>query len=241
MKTIKKLVPLKRIILSSLGKSKTEKYLLGIEIQYENSVINTDTVNIYQDALVHLVNSDMEKAINYIVFGLDVNRNDRLLFNLCKNMVFILSQHLAENNADFLKQKYGTTLEKAFRLIQNKLKEYEKKLESLYSELEEMEEEVHNSKPTFFSFNKLYLLYYFKKKKLTPQIQSLKTNIDTITKKVNKLAQDVDKIEKLTQIEEHISVLRIVLDVCIFPAKFEYALLKTDKPLEKQPEEQLQN
>ncbi len=241
MKPTKKLVSIKKIILSSLGKDKAEKYLHGIDIEYENAVVSTDTVNIYQDALVHLVNADMEKAINYIIFGLDLNRNDTLLFNLCKNMVFILSQHMAENNADFLKQKYGTTLQKASPLIQNKIKEYHKKLETNFSNLGNMEDEIENSKPTFFSFNKLYLFYYLKKRKLALPIKNLKENITSISKKSDKLKSDGELISNLIQIEEHINVLRIIMEVCILPSRFEYLLTKNDKQTNKLlPQEQLQ-
>ena len=52
----------------------------------------------------------MEKAINYIIYGLDLDRDSKLLFNLCKNMVFTLSKQVEGNVTELLKNTVNIKL-----------------------------------------------------------------------------------------------------------------------------------
>ncbi len=229
-----KYVPLKKVLKNSLGKEKSLRYLQGVEEEQKNNSSDySNTTNIYQDALAHLYNGDMDKAINFVVYGLDIERNNKLLFNLCKNMTFLLSKHLAENNAEIYRQKYNPSLEKAVSILNKKIKEIEKKLGFENSNYANMEIEIEKSKPkSFFTFTKPYTLYLYKKRKFQASLKSCKNHIEDYEKKLNLFTTDIDEIEGFVQVEEDVRVLGIIMEVCILPSKYEWLMNKPEKTTE---------
>ena len=225
----KRLVPLKKVILHNLGKEKSTKYLQGISVSYSETTTYSNTSNIYQDALTHLYNGDMDKAINYVIFGLDIERDNKLLFNLCKNMAFLLSKHLSENNSEIYRQKYGATLDKAVSLIKGKLEETEINLENEQNDIKNLGLELVNSKPTFLSVNKFFITHWFKKRKIVPKIKSLEIIIKENNKIIKNLSHDMNEMESFVQVEEDVKVLGLIIEVCVFPTKFEWLLTKQEK------------
>lgn len=224
-----KLVPLKKVLNNSLGKDKASRYLQGVDANLNMESNYSNTTNIYQDALTHLYNGDMDIAINYVIYGLDAERNNKLLFNLCKNMTFLLSKHLADNNAEIFRQKYNPSLEKAVVILKNKTVELEKNLEFENSNYANMEIELEKSKPkSFFTFTKPYTLYLLKKRKLKSSLNVSKTNTNEYQKKFNVFNDDLEEIEGFVQVEEDVRVLGIIMEVCILPSKYEWLMNKPE-------------
>lgn len=228
----RKLVPLKKVITNSLGKEKAAKYLKGIDDSYSDSSVYTNASSVYQDALTFLYDGDMDRAINYVVFGLDLDRGNKLLFNLCKNMTFLLSKHLSENNSDIYRQKYGASLDKAVLILNKKLRELQKDLEFEYSSLANLEIELGKSKPSFLSTNKFTVTHMLKKKKVEPLINQHKSNIQEYEKKYESMATDLEEIESSVHVEEDVKVLGLIIEVCVFPSKFEWLISKQEKSAE---------
>jgi hypothetical protein len=223
-----KTVSIKKIIQTTLGKTKAEKFLKGIDFTDMAAMTENNTasssVNIYQGALAKLLDGEMEKAINYIIYGLDLDRDSKLLFNLCKNMVFTLSKQVEGNVNELLKNtvniKNTENLDKDRSMFRNRIKDLERALNIETTKLEKLESELFNSRPSFFSVNKLFLPYQLKKKKLKPQIKTLKASINTFTQELDGYQAELRELEKHTKIEEYLKVLGLVLEICIFPTRF---------------------
>ncbi|MBC7473166.1 MAG: hypothetical protein H7263_02655 [Candidatus Sericytochromatia bacterium] len=225
----KKLVPLKKVIINSFGKEKASKYLRGIEINSTDTSNYSNTSNIYQEALSFLYSGDMDKAINYVIFGLDLERNNKLLFNLCKNMTFLLSKHLVENNSELYRKKYNADLEKGLKLIRNKIDEIEKKFSFDRTKISRLQIEIENSKPKFLSIGKFSVTHMMKKRKLEPIIKIYETELNEYELKIQSLSKDMEDIESIAQVEEDVRVLGLIIEVCVFPAKFEWLVNKSEK------------
>lgn len=225
-----KVVPLKKVLTNSLGKERAIRYLQGID---DSGKTIPNITNLYQDALSHLYEGDMDKAINYVIYGLDLDRNNKLLFNLCKNMTFLLSKHLAENNAELYRQKYNAALDKAVSILNKKIKETDKKLEFEHSNLTNLNIDLEKSKPTsFFTFTKPYTIYLLKKRNVEKSTKIINANIDDYNKVLNLYNTDLEEIESFVQVEEDVKVLGIIMEVCILPSKYEWLLNKTEKKAE---------
>lgn len=223
-----KTVSIKKTIQTNIGKTKAEKFLKGIDFSdmaamTENSTASS-SVNIYQCALGKLLDGEMEKAINYIIYGLDLDRDSKLLFNLCKNMVFTLSKQVEGNVTELLKNtvniKNTENLDKDRNIFRNKIKDLEKVVNIETAKLEKLETELFNSRPSFFSVNKLFIPYQFKKKRLKPQIKTIKASINTLTEEMEGYKSELRELEKHTKIEEYLKVLGLTLEICIFPTRF---------------------
>jgi peptidoglycan hydrolase CwlO-like protein len=229
-----KTVSIQKTIQTILGKSRAEKFLKGLDftdmasLTSSDSDITSSSINIYQAALAKLVDGELEKAINYIIYGLDLDRESKLLFNLCKNLVFTLEKQLNNSNTDLIKNtvniKNTDNLEKDRNSIRNKIKEMEKNISQENSKLEKLEMELFNSKPSFFSMNKLFITHHLKKKSLKPRISSLKSEIDSLNQELEQLKSDLKEIEKKFLLEEYQKVLGITMEVCIFPSRFQTKL-----------------
>jgi chaperonin cofactor prefoldin len=223
-----KTVSIKKILQTTLGKTKSEKFLKGIDFTDMAAMTENNTasssVNIYQGALAKLLDGEMEKAINYIIYGLDLDRDSKLLFNLCKNMVFTLSKQVEGNVSELLKNtvniKNTENLDKDRNFFRNKIKDLEKIVTNENTKLEKMESELYNSRPSFFSVNKLFIPYQLKKKKLKPQIKLLKDTIGNFITELDSYRSELRELEKHTKIEEYLKVLGLTLEICIFPTRF---------------------
>jgi hypothetical protein len=223
-----KTVSIKKILLTTLGKTKSEKFLKGIDFSDMAAMTENNTasssVNIYQGALSKLLDGEMEKAINYIIYGLDLDRDSKLLFNLCKNMVFTLSKQVEGNVTELLKNtvniKNTENLDKDRNFFRNKIKDLEKVITIENTKLEKMETELFNSRPSFFSVNKLFIPYQLKKKRLKPQIKTLKGSVSTFILELESYQKELRELEKHTKIEEYLKVLGLTLEICIFPTRF---------------------
>ena len=215
----KEIVSIKGVLNAVIGESKASKY-----IQKPEGTLY-DANSIYQAALTHLLSGKTEKAIVHIVYGLDLERENVQLLHLCKTMLLSISEYLFENNAEVYRQKYND-LAKAEIDIGKSVKEYEKRIESSSAKLRENNRWLIEAKPTFFSFNKFFVVYYFKSKKVRKEIEEIENNISYINDELAELRKDSKSISPLVKVDEYSKVLGLIIEVCTFPTRYEWTMTK---------------
>lgn len=219
MSHFKKTVSIKKVLKSLLGKTKAEKYLKGIEIIFSNA-FTSNAMDIYQYALVQLTEGDTEKAINCIVFTLDIDREHKLTLHLCRTMLYGLTQFMSENNIDSFKQKNKNDIDGGLNKLRKKTKELKKIIEGNEEDLEKLEKSLR--------FNKSPIFILFKKGKIKREIQEIKNILSSNNNEFEKVEGELKLVEEYLQKEEYMKVLGIVIEVCVFPTKFDPDLLKTN-------------
>jgi hypothetical protein len=206
----KEAVPLKRVLKSLMGDVKSVKYLQGLDFVY------IDSTDIYQGALANLLNGNTEKTLKCLIFGLDLDRENTSIIHLARTMLFSLSEDFYESNGDIYRQKYND-LEKANQQLKEKIKLTKTEVESLNKEIKEIGRTLDSSQRKFSLFN-------FKKGRLKKKLLNSKLQISNINIEISKLEEDLDNISILVKIEEYMKVLGLVLEVCVFPVRFNWAL-----------------
>jgi predicted nuclease with TOPRIM domain len=206
----KEAVPLRRVLKSLLGEVKSVKYLHGLDFAY------IDATDIYQGALANLLNGNTEKTLKCVIFGLDLDRDNTSIIHLARTMLFSLSEDFYESNGDIYRQKYHD-LEKATEQIKQKIKKTKNEMDPLKKEVQELENALESSK-------KQFLLFFFRKGRLNRSLQTAKLRVSNINNEITNLEEDFENISFLVKIEEYMKVLGLVLEVCIFPVRFNWAL-----------------
>lgn len=209
MKSKEEAVPLKKVVRSILGNIKSPKYLHGLDFAY------IDSNDIYQGALSNLINGNTEKTLKCLIFGLDIDRDNNSLIHLSRTMLYSLSEDFYESGGDIYRQKYSD-LTKAVEQLTVKTDRLKEDIRKKTEELEELEKD--------FEIQKKKLFFFLKKKTLTKNIQALKVDINNIINEYEKFFEDLEKVSLLEKIEEYMKVLGVILEVCIFPARFGWAM-----------------
>lgn len=203
-------VPLKNVIRSVLGNLKSPKYLHGLDFAY------VDSTDIYQGALSNLLNGESEKTLKCIIFGLDIDRENNSIIHLARTMLFSLSEDFYESDGHIFKQKYGD-FEKSSEQLKKKVANLKKEVESLRQKLEAAEFLIEQTKKSFVS-------YFMKKGKLNKDLTEIRLTYTSQRDELSKQEEALEKIKYLEKIEEYIKVLGTVLEVCIFPSRFAWAI-----------------
>ncbi len=219
MSQYKKVVSIKKVLKASLGKTKADKYLKGIEIIFSNA-FTSNAMDIYQYALAQLTEGETEKAINCIVFTLDIDREHKLTLHLCRTMLYGLTQFMQENNIDAFKKANSKNMESGLEKLKKKYRDLKKIVDTNESNLEKLEKELRFSKSIMFTL--------FKKGKVKKEIQELKTLLSSNNNEFEKVSTELGTIEEYLLKDEYIKVLGLVIEVCIFPSRFDPDLLKTN-------------
>lgn len=202
-------VQLKVVMKETVGFSKINKYLSGLDFAY------VDSTDIYQGALANLINGNTEKAIRCIIFGLDLDRENNSIVHLSRTMLFSLSEDFYESGGDLFRQKYGS-LEKTKMLLTKKSEDMETEISAMLEKLELLNKNITENKSIMFKL--------FKAKNIKKDIDFLLSNISLKKAELEIIQNDTEKSKSLERIEEYIKILGVVLEVCIFPARFAWAL-----------------
>ncbi len=213
------MISIKKVIQTVLGPNRAAKYLQKPDVN------STDSGTIYQAALTHLLSGKTEKAIIHVVYGLDLERSNNQMLHLCKTMLLSISEYLFENNSEVYRQKFPD-LFKAEVELKKKLKELEEYVQDSSDRLKEHEKDLTDSKPTFFSLNKFFIVYYFKKKRLTKLIQALEANISDSNDDLAEIKKSLKHIVPLVKVDEYSKILGLIIEVCTFPTRYEWVLSK---------------
>lgn len=208
MKSKEEAVPLKKVVRSVLGNIKSPKYLHGLDFAY------FDSNDIYQGALSNLINGNTEKTLKCLIFGLDVDRDNTSLIHLARTMLYSLSEDFYESGGDIYRQKYSD-LTKAVDQLTVKTERFKEDARKKGEELEAVEAEIELKKKSF--------LYFLKKAKLIKNLQSVRLELSNLNSEYIKFQDDLEKVSLLEKIEEYMKLLGVILEVCIFPARFGWA------------------
>lgn len=206
----KEAVPLKKVLKSLIGEAKSVKYLQGLDFTY------IDSTDIYQGALANLLNGNTEKTLKCVIFALDLDRENTAIIHLVKTMLFSLSEDFYESNGDIYRQKYSD-LEKATEQLKHMIKKTKSEVELLNKEIKELSKALEFSKKQSF-------LFLFKKRRLKKKLLLSKLQISTINNEISMLEEDFENISLLVKIEEYMKILGLVLEVCVLPVRFSWAL-----------------
>ena len=205
----KEAVPLKKVVKNILGNIKSNKYLQGLDFAY------IDSNDIYQGALSNLISGNTEKTLKCLIFGLDIDRENTSLIHLARTMLYSLSEDFYESGGDLFRQKYGSLEKTKIQLA--------KKKEELNIDISLLEEKL-KEKKTELEKNTSLMFKLFKAKNLKKEISFDESNISLKKSEYEILEVEYDKSNSLERIEEYIKVLGVILEVCIFPARFSWAL-----------------
>ena len=208
MKSKEEAVPLKKVVRSVLGNIKSPKYLHGLDFAY------FDSNDIYQGALSNLINGNTEKTLKCLIFGLDVDRDNTSLIHLARTMLYSLSEDFYESGGDIYRQKYSD-LTKAVDQLTVKTERFKEDARKKGEELEAVEAEIELKKKSF--------LYFLKKAKLIKNLQAVRLELSNLNSEYVKFQDDLEKVSLLEKIEEYMKLLGVILEVCIFPARFGWA------------------
>lgn len=210
----KESVPLKNVLLKTLGEVKSARYLKGLDFVY------IDSNDIYQGALSSLLNGNTEKTIKCIIFGLDLDRENLSILHLARTMLFSLSEDFHDGKGDIYRQKYNNDLNKGLEQLNEKFKKCKKSLEELDEKIELKSKEIEIAKKNFFT-------YFFKRTRLNSELNSLEAQRVNIMSEIGLIEQEIEDISNLVKIEDYIKILSLILEVCIFPSRFSWALSKS--------------
>lgn len=214
MTQFKKAISLKKVIKGFLGKDKSERYLRGIEVIFSNT-LTSNSMDIYQYALAQFMEGNTEKAISCIIFTLEMEREHKLTLHLCKTMLFALTQYMSENTIEIapLKKKHDYNLETGVTKLKKKIKELEKIISTTEDELEKVEKEMVRKKSNLF--------FIFQKGKYKSKIQELKTTVSNNSNELEQAKAELNKIEEYLIKDEYLKIMGIIVEVCVFPTRFE--------------------
>ncbi|GIW23572.1 MAG: hypothetical protein KatS3mg068_2579 [Candidatus Sericytochromatia bacterium] len=163
----------------------------------------------YNNALRDLNNKDSESAIHNIIMALSADIEFSPALHLAKTMLFGLSKKYNESGAELYKQKYRT-LSTWIEVIEKEIKDIDKEIILLQNQkLKEKEKGLW----------RILQLIFFKK--------SVK-DYDKLINKCNLKKEEVKKrlqfASKLAQIEEYAKVLSLIVEICLYPAKFAWVV-----------------
>ena len=118
----KKLVQIKKVLPTVLTEDRADNYLKGLNFVYLGAQ------DIYEKSLSALMNGETENCLKFMIFGLDVDRTYTPLLNLCRTMLFGMSDILKNSDYYLYKQKYKDLKEAKISLMKKVNDLHNKKL-----------------------------------------------------------------------------------------------------------------
>ncbi|MBC7473707.1 MAG: hypothetical protein H7263_05405 [Candidatus Sericytochromatia bacterium] len=212
----KKLVQIKKVLPTVLTEDRADNYLKGLNFVYLGAQ------DIYEKSLSALMNGETENCLKFMIFGLDVDRTYTPLLNLCRTMLFGMSDILKDSDYYLYKQKYKELKEAKISLMKKVNDLYNKKQE-LQSKIDLLEDKIENHKPTFFTIKKLYLIYKIVLRKAKPSIQEYSFEINSCDLVIDKLKKEINDLENLYNLEENIQILKLIVEICTIPIRYQWA------------------
>ncbi len=213
------IISIKRVLTTVVGEVRSEKYMQKPDASF------FDGNSIYQAALTHLLSGKTEKAIIHIIYGLDLDRTNMQLLHLCKTMLLSISEYLFENNTEVYRQKYPDLYKADIDLSKN-IRESEKLVEVTERKLELATTDLRNSKPTFLSINKFFIVYFFKKRRLIKEIDKLEESLSFYNDELSDIKKTIKHIAPLVKVDEYSKILGLIIEICTFPTRYEWVLSK---------------
>lgn len=213
------MISIKKVLSAVIGDKRSVKYLDSTDSGL------TDGNSIYQAALTHLLSGKTERAILHVIYGLDLDRNNMQLLHLSKTMLLSISEYLYENNTEVYRLKYPD-FHKAEQELNKKDREINKLLDSAQSSLNSCTKLLETSKPTFLTFKNLFVIYFFKSKKLRKNIEQLEEDISNYNDELSEIKKALKHISPLVKVDEYSKILGLIIEICTFPTRYEWVLTK---------------
>ncbi|MFN4151751.1 MAG: hypothetical protein ACK4IX_12480 [Candidatus Sericytochromatia bacterium] len=199
------LVSLQKCLESVLDRGQAKRYLKNTG----SSVMSGRFY--YNNALRDLNAKNSENAIHNLILSLDVERNNEPALHLVKTMLFGLSKKFNESGGEHYKQKYAN-MGNWIASIEKKIQEVEKKLVSVQNE---KKKDLDKKKGLWIFFQKM-----FSKNK----VSSYDIMISQLQKQKEELKKELSFAAKLSQIGEYAKVLSLVLEICLYPARYAWVI-----------------
>lgn len=161
--------------------------------------------DIYALALKFLNQGETEICISYIVASLDVDKDHNPTFHLAKTMVFSLSEEFEKSGGQLYKQKHND-LNKYMQLLEKNVSKLESELMTSKNNLKQLESETG----------------MFAKMKNKSKIAEVQAEIPEINDKLDKNKKEIKKVTYLSQVEEYMKVLSLIMEVITFPSRYSW-------------------
>jgi predicted RNase H-like nuclease (RuvC/YqgF family) len=161
--------------------------------------------DIYALALKFLNQGETEICISYIIASLDVEKDHNPTFHLAKTMVFSLSEEFEKSGGQLYKQKHSDLI-KYVQLLEKNISKLESDLMTTKNSLKQLESETG----------------MFAKMKNKSKIAELQTEIPEVNDKLDKNKKELKKVSYLTQIEEYMKILSLIMEVITFPSRYSW-------------------
>ena len=207
-------VSIEKVVRNALGEKRALKYF-GNKASL-NRVLSANAL--YQEALGAFSNGNNEAALKYIISGLEFERDNTQFLHLCKTLMVSFSEYMFKKDAREYRKKYKE-LYKAVDALNESLDELKDSINRDSSKVKKLKADLENSKPTFMG-TKLFIVYFFKKKKLSKQIEVLEKRVKANNLESLELQEEIGALAPIAKIEELAKVVSLIIEVCTFPSHF---------------------
>jgi len=164
----------------------------------------------YNAALKDLNAKDSEGAIHHLIMSLSSENNHEPSLHLVKTMLFGLSKKFAESGGETWKQRFGT-LGKWILHLEKQVTDIDKNILILKNQkLKEKEQGLW-----------LFLAKLFFPKKF----ESIENKIVRMNTDKENLKKQIMVATKIAQMEEYAKVLSLILEICLYPARYSWVVL----------------
>ena len=159
----------------------------------------------YNNALRDLNSKDSEGAIHHLIIALNVEIDHEPALHLVKTMLFGLSKKFNEAGGEIFKQKY-VNLSNWILIIEKNIAENENKIISLKNERSRQKQKG--------LWGTLQLIFFK---------NTIKNYDELINKEIQKKEESKKELgiaSKIAQLEEYAKVLSLLLEICLYPARY---------------------
>lgn len=164
----------------------------------------------YNTALRDLSSKDSEGAIHNLILALDAERDHEASLHLVKTMLFGLSKKFHESGGETYKQKYNT-LANWVASIEKEISDNEKALVSIKNEKAKQKTKG--------------LWGIIQKTLFKSSVKNYDAMIKQNIAKKEELKTQLSFAAKLSQIGEYAKVLSLILEICLYPARYAWVIV----------------
>jgi len=197
----KKRESLKKVILKQLGEKRSAKYF-NVSLLDKTKKKDPETlIKIYQYAVESLTDGDLLNCLNNIILGIQIDRTNISLLDLCRTILLGLNQRLLREDIIKFSQKYSFNLRESRKILKNGLKDLENKLSQNKKEILAVEKELSINTGTF---------QLIKKSKLSKQLDLLENELYRLQGDSEISKSELKRAESLLKNQEYAIVILIV-------------------------------
>lgn len=171
----------------------------------------------YNSALRDLSIRNTESALQNLIQIFDIEPKHIPSLHLARTMLFGLNKLFQEAGGELYRSKFPN------------LNSYRQRLESQIEE-KELEQQRLRNEIVQSESKKGFLGGLFGGNKRQQRIAQLQQQQQQVVQQLQQLQQRRTKIMKLVQVQEYANVISLVLEVCMFPARYSWLAVQEQKP-----------